>query len=198
MELEQLKFLAQLSVVSLLRLLLAGQPLLQRLLVEEGGAINALQHGVAVVAAPVGPATGKQLDDANFAGGRAVWAQAEVHPVAVPVEGKRLRPLGDDVLHNLHLEGLTLALEEANCLVGGDFGADEGKVLPQLLVGRLLDVGQVLGSEGRLAKEVVVETVLDGGADGDLRSGEQLLHHTGHHVSGIVSDGVQRLGSLGG
>ena len=41
--------------------------------------------------------------------------------------------------------------------------------------------------------EIVVEAVLDGGADGDLDLGEELLHRLGHHVRGRVAERRQGL-----
>ena len=45
--------------------------------------------------------------------------------------------------------------------------------------------------------EVVVKAVLDGGADGDLRAGEEPLHRVGHHVGRGVADDREALG-IGG
>jgi len=50
---EEVQLLAELAVVALLRLLLLLQPGVEVLLVEEGGAVDALQLRIAVVAAPV-------------------------------------------------------------------------------------------------------------------------------------------------
>ncbi|MCY1308204.1 hypothetical protein D9M70_581930 [compost metagenome] len=58
----------------------------------------------------------------------------------------------------------------------------------------LLDLREVVGREGLVAGEIVIEAVLDGRADGHLRAGEQLLHRLGQHVGGVVADGLQRLG----
>jgi hypothetical protein len=127
-----------------------------------------------------------------------VWPEAEVDPVAVPVKGQRLGSLGDDVLDDLHLELLALGLEELDRVAGRDLLADEGEVLGDLLVRLLLDLLEVLGSEGLVAEEVVVEAALDRRADGDLRAREEVLHRAGHHVRGVVADRVQGLGSLRG
>jgi hypothetical protein len=53
------------------------------------------------------------------------------------------------------------------------------------------DLRQVVERERRIAREVVIEAVLDGRADGDLRTGEQLLHRLGHHMARVVADGVE-------
>ena len=41
--------------------------------------------------------------------------------------------------------------------------------------------------------EVVVEAVLDDGADRHLRAGPELLHRLGHDVRGVVADELERL-----
>ncbi len=58
----------------------------------------------------------------------------------------------------------------------------------------LLDGGEILGREGPLVREVVVEAVLDHRADGDLRFGKELLHRVGEQVRRGVADDVQALG----
>ena len=58
----------------------------------------------------------------------------------------------------------------------------------------LLDLGEILGREGLGAHEVVVEAVLRGGAERDLRAGIELLHRLGEHMGGIVAQQFQRLG----
>src|SRR5262249_21182313 len=162
-------------VVTLLRLLLLLQPGIEVLLVEEGGAVDALEHRVAVIAPPVGAAGAEQLDDADLPGRGAVGTEAEVHPVTVPVEGQRLRALGADVLDDLHPELLALGPEELDRVGDRDLLTDEGEVLAELLVRLDLDLLQLLRGEGLVAKEVVVEAALDRRADGDLRAGEELL-----------------------
>ena len=124
--------------------------------------------------------------------------EAEVDPVAVAVEGERLGPLGGDVLDDLDLVLLALPLEERERLLHRDLLADEGVVGGDGLVGGLLDLLEVLGREGRLAGEVVVEAVLDGRADGDLGARVELLHHAGHDVGGVVARHLERLGVPGG
>ena len=65
-----------------------------------------------------------------------------------------------------------------------------GEVLPGAddLLHLLLEGREVLGGEGPLGVEVVVEAVLDRRADAELGAGEQLLHGLGQHVRGRVPD----------
>ena len=64
------------------------------------------------------------------------------------VERQRLGALGGDVLDDLDLELLALALEELDRLVHGDLRAHEGQVLGDLLVGLGFDLLEVLGVKG--------------------------------------------------
>src|SRR5277367_1342616 len=102
-------------MVALLGFFLSVEPLLERLLVEEGGAVNPLEHRVVVVATPVRSARGQELDDPDFAGARPMGPKTEIHPVAVLVERESLGSFGDDVLNNLDLESFAFALKEADC-----------------------------------------------------------------------------------
>src|SRR5262249_52421241 len=131
-ELEQVQLATKLPVVALLRLLLLLHPGVEILLVEEGRAVDALEHRVAVVAAPVGTAGAEKLDRADLPRRRAVGTEAEVHPVAVAVERQGLGALGDDVPDDLHLELLALGLEELDRVADRDLLADEGEVLGDL------------------------------------------------------------------
>ena len=185
-------------MVALLHLLQLREVLVERLLVEEGGPVDPLEHRVARVAAPVGARHAEELHDADAPGGRAVRPEAEVHPVAVLVEGERLRPLRDDVVDDLDLVLLAEPLEERERLLGGDLRADEGQVGLDRVVGRPLDLLEVLGRERRLAREVVVEAVLDRGADRDLGPRVELLDHARHHVGRVVTRDLQRLRALRG
>ena len=75
-----------------------------------------------------------------------------------------------------------------------------GEVLPGAddLLHLLLERGEVLGGEGPLGVEVVVEAVLDRRADAEPRAGEQLLHGLGEHVGGRVPDDRAAVGAGGG
>ena len=125
--------------------------------------------------------------------------EAEVDPVAVPVEGERLRARGRRcpcTISTLYFSPMPSKRREG--LVHRDLVADEGQVGLDGLVGRLLDLLEVLRREGRLAREVVVEAVLDRRADGDLGARVELLHHARHHVRRVVARHLERLRAPGG
>ncbi len=156
-----------------------------------------LQHRVAVVAAPIGAGHLHQLEGgADIAGAAHVRAAAQVDPVALPVQrdGLAARQVADE----LDLVVLALLLEQRDRLVAGGDDALETRVPRDDLAHPRLDGGEILGGEGLVAGEVVVEAVLDRRADGHLRAGEQRLHRLGQHMGGVVADQVQRLGVAAG
>ena len=131
---------------------------------------------------------------------RDVRALADVEPAlvgAVAVEGDLLARR--EALDDLDLEVLAHAIEELDGLVAVDDLAAEGAVLVDDAVHRLLDVAQVAVREAaaRLL-EVVVEAVVDRGADGDLRAREEPLHGVRHDVRRRVADDLEavRVGVL--
>ncbi len=73
--------------------------------------------------------------------------------------------------------------------------ADRDLLLDDLLH-LLFDLRQVVGREGALVGEVVIEAVVDHRADRDLRAGEQALHGLRQQVRGGMAQDIQRLGAL--
>lgn len=54
----------------------------------------------------------------------------------------------------------------------------------------------IIGSEGDIALEIIVETVLDGRADGRAGAGPEGLESLGQHMGKIVVDQLQRAGVI--
>ena len=72
--------------------------------------------------------------------------------------------------------------------------AREAARLGEDLAHLAFDLREVLGREGPLDLEVVLELLaVVGAADVDLRAGEEALHRVGHHVLGRVADHLARL-----
>ena len=78
-------------------------------------------------------------------------------------------------------------------LVYGVLGAVGGLLLAHLR----LDLLEVGGRERSWQVEVVVEAVLDGGTDAELRVGEELEHGRGHHVRRAVPHRGEVVGCVG-
>jgi hypothetical protein len=118
-----------------------------------------------------------------------VRSAAEIDPVALAVERDRLvgRNRGDD----LRLVLLADRLEEPDRLIPAHDFSFNRKIFLHDLGHPLLDRAEVLGREGTLVREVVVEAVLDHRPDRHLRPGEELLHCLRHQVRGRVAQDVE-------
>ena len=194
---EQIHLLADAAMVAAFRLLQHMQVGVELLLVAPGGAVDAAQHGVAVIAPPIGTSHLHQLERAADVGGRAhMRAAAQIDPLALPIQRDRL--VARQILDDLGLVFLPFVLEEADRLVAVDLLADEFFPARHDLAHLRLDRREVVRSERLVAREVVVEAVGDRRADGDLSAGIELLHRLGQHMRRIVPDQFQRLGIAAG
>ena len=169
-------------MVALLGLLDACQIRLEVLVGEPRGAVDALQHRASRVAAPVRARDLRELERPDPARVGHVRSAAQVGEVALRVDRDGLA-LGQ-VLDELAL--VRLALESVPRLEPVQLPALERLRLGHDLAHAALDGGDVLGRERPLDVEVVVEAVLDGGSDGELRHREEVLDRLGHHVGGGV------------
>src|SRR4051812_9750992 len=160
-------------MVARLRFLDPLQVLGELLLREEGGAVDAREHWPVRVAAPVRAGYRGELERLDPLGARALRAAAEVGEVAVAVERDSVRA---EVLDQLDLVVLALALEELERLGGRDVGAFELLVGLDVLAHLLLDAREVVLTDLDAVREVevVVEAVGDRRADRDLRPGVKL------------------------
>ena len=96
----------------------------QFLLVAPGGAVDARQHGVAVIAAPIGAGHLHQLEGGADIGGAAhMRAAAQVDPVALGIKADGFATR--QVLDDLGLVFLALVLEELDRLVAVHHAARE-------------------------------------------------------------------------
>ena len=164
-EVKQVELGAQPPVVALLRFLEAMKVVVESRFRLPGRAVDALQLGAVLVAAPVGGGNFGELEIAEPAGGGDMRAEAEVQELAVvaidvdhalaepPPRCRRL----DDLL----LVGLVG--EELETLGGGVLLPGEGLVFGDDLLHPGLDAGQVIlvevGAAGQF--EVVIEAILD-------------------------------------
>ena len=115
---------------------------------------------------------------------------AEIEPLALRVD-LDLVALGDRV-DQLELEGLALVGEQLLRRLAVDDLARERRVAGDDLAHLGFDLRQILRRERLLAREVVIEAVVDHRADGDLRAGIKLLHGLRHHMRRVVADQLER------
>jgi hypothetical protein len=190
---EEAHLAAEAAVVALFGLLNAVQVRLQVLVGEKDRAVDALQLGVVPVAAPVGARHLRELERlAELARRGQVRAEAHVEPVALPVDRDLLvlrqfvGPFGFELLAVLD-EVLLDARAVPHRALDRQVAIDD-------LGHALLDLREVLGREGLVAHEVVVEAVLRRGAERDLRAGVELLHSLRQHMRRVVPQQLERIG----
>ena len=197
LEVPQVHLAPEPAMVAPLRLLQHVQVGLELLLVRPGGAVDPLEHLVVGVAAPVRAGDAHQPERlAELAGGGQVRTAAQIDPLALAVQGDGL--VARDSFDDLGLVLLAPFPEEPHRLVAIPHLARDGLVAVDDLAHALLHALQVLGREGLLAGEVVVEPVLDGRSDGDLRLRPQLLDRLGEDVGRVVAQQLQRLLGIAG
>jgi hypothetical protein len=208
---------AELAVVALLGLLEPVQVRVERLLGLPGGAVDALELLVLLVAAPVRRGRAHQLERRDPLGGRQVRAAAQVAPrhLAVAAEvvvdgqlarahfsrgtfdrfaGRACRDLRSLQADQFDLVGLVLELVE-RVGVGGDPPGEPLALLDDLAHPGL-DLLEVLGHERGLDVEVVVEAVPDRRPDPEPRVGVEVLDRLRHHVRGRVPQDVVAVGAV--
>ena len=185
-DVKQVQLAAQLAVVALFGLLDAVQVLLELLLGGESGCVDSAEHLVMLIAAPVGARHVGELKRLDIAQIRQVRTHAQVGEVAHLVEGQHL--ILGQILDQLDLVGLLTALHVGDGLGTGQRVAARTDALFSAALHFLFDLGKVLHGEGNLGIKVIVKAVRDGGADGQLRLGEQVLDGHGHQVAGRMEE----------
>ena len=123
-------------------------------------------------------------------------AHAQVGEVAHLVEGQLL--ILGQVLDQLHLVGLLASLHIGDGLGAGQRIAPRADALFGAVLHLLFDLAKVLRGEGNLGVKIVVEAVRNGGADGQLRIGEQVLDGHGHQMAGRVEEHLATVGIVEG
>src|SRR5919112_1260130 len=176
-EREQLEVLADLAVVPRPGLLESPQIRLEFLLRRPGRTVDAGEHRVLLVAAPVGPRYVLQLEGAEPARARDVRAAAEVEEISLFVDRDLtvLQPLQD-----LGLVGV--ALVERLGLGFGDLLALYRKVLRDDLAHPLLDARQIIVRKTPVDLDIVEEAVLYRRAEGQLAARIQLHYRLRHRM----------------
>src|SRR3990170_2927432 len=175
MEGEEIEVAAELAMVALLRLVETPEVPVEIFLRVPGGAVDPLQHRPRLVAAPVRAGGVEQLEGAEPPGRIDVTAAAQVLEAAVAVEGDGLAVRLGQVVHDLDLERLAALLEQLDRLAPREvLRALEWQVRGLLLAHLALDLLEVRRGQRARQIEVVVEPVLDRGADAELRLREQL------------------------
>ena len=193
---EQIEVGADSAVITALGLFLPALVFRELLWGLPGGAIDALQLGVVLVAAPVGTGNAFQVKGlgVELFGVADVGAGAEVPPLfpqGVETDGFL------NARQDFELVGLVLGLDLLFGFGAAHFKALQRKLLVDELDHFLLDGLEVGLGEGIGIIEVVIEPVFRPGPDGHLGLGKQPLDRHGHHVAHGVAD-AQKLLALAG
>ena len=191
LQVEQPHFLADFAVVALFRFFQLQQIRVEFLLVAPGGAINPAQHGVAMIAAPIGAGHLHQLEgSADIARAAHMRAAAKISPGALLVDA-------DDfgfrqILDQFGLVAFTLVGEEANRILAIPFFTHKGIIARDDVAHLGLNRSEILGLEGIVAREIVIEAVFNRRADCDLRARVKRLHGFRQHMGAIMADDLKR------
>ena len=164
---KQIEFAADLAVIAFLGLFETGQVIFEVLVVGPRRTVDALQHLVARVAAPIGTGYLHQLEYFELAGRGHVRAAAKIDPLALAVETDRL--VRGDAGDDLGFVVLTEALEKRHGVVTRHFAARHREIGLGEFAHLGFDGDQIFGRERPLVGEVVIEAVFDHGPDGHLR-----------------------------
>ena len=162
--------------------------LIQLLLREEGGSVDSGEHLVLLGASPVGAGPGHEFEAlAHLLRVYKVRSRAQVGEIALAEEGNLL--VLRQILDELHLVGLLLLLHEFDGLPAGKNEPLHGITFLDNLLHLGLDLRKIcLGDELLAEVHIVVEAVVDGRADGQLRIGVQGLDGLGHHMGCGVAE----------
>ena len=193
----QVELDAEPAVVALLRLAPPPQVGVQVLLRRPDRAVDPLEGGPLLVAAPVGARHREELERADLSGALDVRPLAEVDERAVLVDARRRIGLFDAFAFVARssristLNGWLRASKKALPSSGGSsFRTNGWSAATDAAIRSSIARGRP-GVSGRGELEVVVEAVLDRRADAELGAREQVQHRLGHHVGGRVAHRVE-------
>ncbi len=179
---EVVQLTTQLVVVTLQSLSLSGQVGLQLVLAGEADAVDTLQHLAVGVATPVSAAGLGQLEAVvlDTTGVIQMRTCTQVGKFALGVEADD--GIFRQILDQLYLIRLVFLLHVGNSLGTGLFAAFQTDTLLADFLHLGLDLGQMVGSEGKGSVKVVIPALVNGGADGQLNLRPQTLDGLCHDV----------------
>ena len=184
---EQAEFLAELSVVALLRLFEHMKIIVKILFLRESGSVDSLEHLVVRVAAPVCAGAGGQLERLDARGVGDMRACAELIELAL-AEERYLLALAGVLFDKLDFVGLALLLHHCDGIVGVELVSLERQSLFDYLLHLRLDFLENLGSERHIDIEVIIEAVVYSGAYRELRLGIKALDSLSEDVRSGMSE----------
>ena len=184
---EDAQLSAQLVVVALLRLFELRKVLVKVGFLVERRPVDAREHLVLFVAAPVSACQRRQLETLHLAGGREMGPCAQVREIALRVEADLLS-LGN-VGKQFHFVTLLGLLDELLRVLAAHGAAHDGHVRLDDALHLGFDLVEVRLRDRRLELEVVVKTVLHRGPYGELYGGINVPHRLRQDVRTGVTVG---------
>ncbi len=192
LEMEQAHLAAETTVVALFGLFQHHQVRFELFVVAPGCAVDALEHLVIRIAAPIGTRQLQQLEAlADMAGRRQMRSATQIHPVALAIDRDRFG--GRKVVNKLGFVFFADIREMADRVVPVPFFTDEGVVAFDDFHHLRFDLFQVVRRERLVAGEIVIESVFDRRPDCHLGAGIKCLHGLGHDMRCVVADQIQRV-----
>ena len=160
---------------------------------RKGRAVYPRKHLVLLVPSPVGAGEGEELECRYHASGRQVRPAAKIGEPVLGVEAHRLVC---DAADELDFERFTLFLEEVDRLFPLKLVSADGEVPVDDLPHLSFYFREVFLGEAGLVVEVIIETRLYGGPDGDLRFRVERFDRLGHDVGRAVAEDGRSLGRI--
>ena len=182
---EQVKLLAQHAMVALLGLFDGVQVLLKVLLVEERGAIDALELRIFLVAQPVGAGDAGELKSLDPPGGGNVRPAAEVHELAIAINGDRVARFGE-LLNEVDLHKVAFSAEAGQPCIAREELTLKLFVALGHFAHALFDLLQVFRGEGRGTEKIIEKPAIGRRAVAQLGLRKKLKHGGGEQVGGRV------------
>src|SRR3990172_593951 len=182
---EKVQLRSQLPMVSLAGLLDPSQVFLQKLATLKGSAIDALQHFVVFIAPPVCARNPRELESSNSTCGRDVGPSAKIDEIPLLIDAHRPVP---NFLQHFHLVIRTLLAEKCLGFLLADLSALDLQVCIDDFLHLLLDCLHVLRGKSHRGIEVVVESVLNRRADGDLGARIEGFYGLSHNVRRAMAE----------
>ena len=175
-------------MVALLCLFYAGEIFFQLLFLCESRAVDADEHLVFLVAAPVCARNARKLECLDGGGISHMRACAEVCEIALAEEA--YRGILGQVVYQLCLVGLAHFLGKLQCLFAGKSEALELDIFLYYFLHFGFDFREVVLGEGGFAVEIVIEAVGDGGTYRELRVGIEVLYCLRENMRRGVAEGM--------
>ena len=191
---KQIQFLAQLTMVTFSSFFQHMQISIKLFLAGECSTINALQHFVLFVTAPVSTCNTLQFKCFYSAGRRAVRTGTEVGEITLGIGADDC--ILRQVINQLNLIFFIFRSKHCQSFTARQFCTLQRNILFNNFCHFLFDSLQILRSKGMLAVQIIVEAVGNSRTDSKFNIREQMLNSLSHNVCSSMTDCMQPLRSI--